>query len=425
MSVDISLSEREMEVLRLVAEGLTNREIAQKLSISHNTVKVHLSNIFEKIGVASRTEATVYAIERRIVEVPGGEAAAAPAQSGLRDLVRQFRWVWLAIILLLLMIGLTLSVNLMSPEPTPEVAATVDAAERWQSLAPLPEPRVGMAAVNYSGDIYVIGGEGLDGVSADGFRYLPETDEWSPIADKPTAVKEVSAVVMGEKIYVPGGEDVDGQPTDTLEIYDPRQDTWETGENLPVALSNYALAGFEGKMYMFGGWDGSKYLTDVWVFDPVDNVWSAGASLTDQMIDIKALTLSDRIILVGSYADDDNKLSMLAYHPSRTAENENPWESSEQVPLSTSDFSGAVLNDLIFLLSVEENVGIPNTTFLLYKDGNWETKDMVIKDLEIQSPLLIPIGSQLFILLPDMNLSGTGFERYQAFYYEIYIPIIN
>jgi DNA-binding NarL/FixJ family response regulator len=51
------LSAREMAVLALVAQGLTNMQIAQRLSISDNTVKFHLQNIYSKLGVANRTEA--------------------------------------------------------------------------------------------------------------------------------------------------------------------------------------------------------------------------------------------------------------------------------------------------------------------------------------------------------------------------------
>src|SRR6266540_7201898 len=70
MSSDTSqISEREREILCLVAMGATNQQIAHQLHISINTVKVHLRNIFEKIGVASRTEATVCAIRLGLVQL--------------------------------------------------------------------------------------------------------------------------------------------------------------------------------------------------------------------------------------------------------------------------------------------------------------------------------------------------------------------
>ena len=52
------LSEREIEVLQLIAEGLTNPEIASRLFISLNTVKAHCRNIYGKLGVNNRTQAT-------------------------------------------------------------------------------------------------------------------------------------------------------------------------------------------------------------------------------------------------------------------------------------------------------------------------------------------------------------------------------
>ena len=59
-----SLTEREMEVLKLAAQGQSNKEIAQGLVISPRTVQVHLANIFGKLRVGSRTEAVLYAVKK-------------------------------------------------------------------------------------------------------------------------------------------------------------------------------------------------------------------------------------------------------------------------------------------------------------------------------------------------------------------------
>lgn len=58
------LTDRELEVLRLAAEGLTNYDIAQRLYISVRTVEAHLTHIYNKLGVSSRTEAVVHAMRR-------------------------------------------------------------------------------------------------------------------------------------------------------------------------------------------------------------------------------------------------------------------------------------------------------------------------------------------------------------------------
>lgn len=60
------LSAREVEVLRLVAEGLNNREIGARLFVEEKTVKTHLHNIFDKIGVRDRTQAALYALQHNL-----------------------------------------------------------------------------------------------------------------------------------------------------------------------------------------------------------------------------------------------------------------------------------------------------------------------------------------------------------------------
>ena len=62
------LTEREKEVLRLVAEGSTNRDIASQLNVTENTVKYHLKNILEKLHLRNRAQAVAYAMQTGLLK---------------------------------------------------------------------------------------------------------------------------------------------------------------------------------------------------------------------------------------------------------------------------------------------------------------------------------------------------------------------
>ncbi len=66
------LTERELEILRLVGEGLSNKQIGKELFISDRTVQAHLSNIFAKLGVNTRTEAVMYAVRNGWINTSKG-----------------------------------------------------------------------------------------------------------------------------------------------------------------------------------------------------------------------------------------------------------------------------------------------------------------------------------------------------------------
>jgi DNA-binding NarL/FixJ family response regulator len=64
-----ALTSRELEVLKLLAVGMYNKEVAEKLEISERTVKNHVSNIFKKLEVTDRTQAAVFAIRNNLIQV--------------------------------------------------------------------------------------------------------------------------------------------------------------------------------------------------------------------------------------------------------------------------------------------------------------------------------------------------------------------
>jgi two-component system response regulator DegU len=67
------LSPREMEILRLITKGMSNKEIAHHLGISHQTVKNHMTSILRKLSVNDRTQAAVYALRRGWVRLQDTE----------------------------------------------------------------------------------------------------------------------------------------------------------------------------------------------------------------------------------------------------------------------------------------------------------------------------------------------------------------
>jgi two-component system NarL family response regulator len=69
-----SLTPRELEVLQLAADGMTNRQIGRRLGISENTVKNHIRNILEKLHMHSRMEAVLYAVREDLIDLDRGEA---------------------------------------------------------------------------------------------------------------------------------------------------------------------------------------------------------------------------------------------------------------------------------------------------------------------------------------------------------------
>ncbi|MCB0181860.1 MAG: response regulator transcription factor, partial [Anaerolineae bacterium] len=67
LTEEINLTDRELNVLELITQGLNNRKIAKELNLSIGTIKIHVSNILSKLGVSSRTEAAVKATQLDIV----------------------------------------------------------------------------------------------------------------------------------------------------------------------------------------------------------------------------------------------------------------------------------------------------------------------------------------------------------------------
>jgi len=349
------LSEREREILILVATGASNKLIAQQLVISPNTVKVHVRNIFAKIGVASRTEAALFAIREGLVQINGelpqvaaeepaaaDPASAPPPATPSLPARRAIRWVWALAALLLAVVLLTAGLFIFrpaNPPPTPTPTQTltltvppVIAMPRWTAEAAMPTARAGLAVATYENQIYAIGGETAAGITGIVERYDLDTKVWLALTAKPVAVTDVAAVVIGGQIYVPGGRLADGGVTDVLEVYLPRQDVWETRAPLPQALSGYALAAFEGHLYLFGGWDGAGYVSTVLEYSPDQDEWQERTPMPTARGFAGAAVANGKIYVLGG-ADATGPLAANEeYVPEQDISNGDAWSARAALP---------------------------------------------------------------------------------------------
>lgn len=359
------ISERELEVLRLVAEGKTNQQIARALVISPNTVKVHLRNIFEKLGVQSRTEATMEAVRRGWVGVelttPGdivgangttavdaapveppaaaapplapGEPIPAPPPLGL------WQRVYMAAAAILIFLGLLAPAwqldrgQAARPTPLsdagrPQAASPPRAAvSRWLARAPLPAARSRMAVVTDGTRLYAIGGETAAGLSDQVTVYDPRSNSWQTAARKPTAVANAAAVWLNDRIYVAGGTLSGGQTTNAVEVYDPRGDIWEARAGLPFPLAAYGAAALGGKLYLFGGWDGAQNRADTLIYDPALDQWTAGAPSPQPRAFLAASALNGLIYVVGGFDGERELATVMVYDPAGEGSTAGPWSS--------------------------------------------------------------------------------------------------
>lgn len=393
------LSERELDVLRRLAVGESNKAIADGLSISPLTVKTHLRNIYTKLGVSTRTEALNVALQQRLIAVaetslaeaaaaqpalvePAAEPAdasvapgvagnganpatttdavpvvapvATPAHPSATNPVaatsHRWRAVSAALLALLLLLAAAFAFvqwqsGALLGETSEPFAETALGDSRWLSSRPLPQARAGRAVVALGLDVYAIGGETADGVVDDVDVFNTQNLVWRRAATKPTPVSDATAAELFGEIYVPGGRLAGGQPTANVEVYSPSQDAWRRAAPLPEPIAGGLALADGGFLYLIGGWGEAGALATVFLYDPAADSWRPVAPLPQPRAEPAGGALTGQLYVVGGSDGDAGQASCYSYDPPR-----DTWSACPDMLQPRADAGSTVLLNKLYVI---------------------------------------------------------------------------
>lgn len=292
-------------------------------------------------------------------------------------------------------------------------------SNRWTSLGQLPEATSGLAAAVYNDQIYMIAGQTAKGITGAVYSYNFTQKQWNSLAAKPTPVMDVTAALLGGLIYIPGGKLSSGEMTNSVEAYDPTSNTWENRATLPVAESGYALVTFEGKLYLFGGWDGKEALATVYAYDPEMNQWTEKSAMPTAAAYAGAAVASGKIFVMGGFDGNKALATNLVYQPERDSNGDNPWEIEKPLPQARYAMGVTSLADFIFLVGGK---GDSSAVEYSSQQNSWMAVD---EPAEETSLALIPYQTDIFSLGGSSSKELLAeFQGLQAIY-TISVPIIK
>jgi len=405
MPVENELSERELEIMRRVATGASNKEIAQQLAISPNTVKVHLKNIFVKIEVASRTEATLYAIRHQIVPAPSQlpvprageyedltltyntrEDDVAPAAGGMVPQVttqpeaagahevsvsaaparyRPRAWILVLGAAFLVMLAVASGMGLsgwLHPASLVPTQATIPTTQDVRPTLTVVATTSSAAAFAKAQDAAIAT---LQAQSASGAPV-----RWSQLAPMPEGRSNLAAAVYENRIYAIGGDTAQGV-TGAVVSYDPEKNSWQalTAKPLPVADIQAVLLG--EKLYVPGGRLADGQPTHVLeVYDPRRDAWARKADLPQAVAGYSLAALEGRMYLFGGWDGQRVLASVFEYDPAA-----DRWTQKTDLPTARSFTGAAASGGKIYVMGGTDGKKAltTNEVYFQSRDGSGET----------------------------------------------------
>jgi DNA-binding CsgD family transcriptional regulator len=394
------LSERELQILLLVAQGLSNRQIAGQLDISDNTVKVHVRNIFAKINVASRTEASLYAVRHGLLVVENQPVAPVSIVAPPPPLIipvdtmrpaRRWHWWMLAVIGVVVIAGGGLVWWTTQTPVAPVIRQQSSAPTRWARLPALPNPQPAQQLVVYAGQLYAFtGNHGAQWLQFDG-----ATRTWIALADLPFVVPTGAKVwADGAGLWVVGSDDGRG-------VWRWDGQKWQVQPAIPATLDVTTVVRVDGVLLVLGHISATTGLS-AWTLSPQSQSWQPGVDFTHAVADVQLVVLEGVVYLFGDGA-----------HVWRLDVAAQRWVADRDLPFVWS--RGAVTTVLGSILVIDATT----PALWAYVPGQGVVSKQIV-------PTQIALGRQVVtwqaqLIMP--NLDGTVINAYQAVY-QTFVPVM-
>ncbi len=377
MSTDLrQLSEREIEILRLVSSGLSNQQIAGQLGISANTVKVHLRNIFSKIGAASRTEATLYAVRTGLVTIsttatPGVDDAVLipepeePLHQELSSLILEEPPAEQA--------SspdepepTTVSIESDKLTPTERAAAQHDVVAATLATSRLQDTR-GFRLVLLLVLALTLGG-GIVGavwansrpdttVTPTNGTTMPTNTERSRWQDLPPATEKRAAfaiATVNDVIYAIAGENESGILS-SVARFDPQFSTWTTLSSKPTAVADVHAVVLGGRIYVPGGrlsTDPADISRTFERYDPRSESWEKLPDLPQPRSAYALAALEGKLYVFGGWDGTSYRAEVFAYDPDA-----DKWSEQTAMPTARAFAGAAVVDNSVYVLGGVNDTG--------------------------------------------------------------------
>lgn len=436
------LTERELEVVRLLSTGASNKEIAAQLYLSPNTVKVHLRNIFTKLEAQTRVEVTMIAVRNGWVgpaAEPAGQPSLTPTDTSAAQAAFHSPSAPAPSAITTAEVELRADAALASSAQHPASAPTADASQRSTPIetasaaptdetpaprrvtpvpvAPNPQPLpalalwrralivvcVLMVVIGSLASLPASRGAAMPG--ADGTELIDanpltsdllapgEVTRWHLRSALPAARARSAAVAIGGLIYLIGGETDQTASGDVL-VFDPPNNTWALLDApKPTPVWNAPAAALGNLIYVAGGATANGVATDkLEVFDTAARTWHSLQPLPTALSGHSMAAFNGKLYVFGDKASNLNTVDSFVYDTAS-----DTWQTIAPMPTPRSLTGAAVFDDRIYIIGGYDE-GREFATCEVYWPARNAWSSCAPMQLARGSPAVARVGNSLYVV---------------------------